>query len=386
MPKSINVICIGPSPSVCGGMSRIIELVRCGLPDSIRYRMVPTYSSYTGSEEPDRGSKFVQAVVFLWALMRVCCAGVLSRSVVFHVHLSQKGSTLRKGLVCTLLRLLRCRYIVHCHAAVDTPFHNWVPAAVREVLIWGLGGAKYIVALTQMWSGYYLQLLKCDPDRIVVLPNPVVLPISIPAREMRREVKFLFLGRIGERKGAHDLIRAFAALPNEVRRNCRLTLAGDGDIDGARELAKEMGCEAETMVYGWRGREEVERLLALADVFVLPSRGEGMSAAVLEAMAWGLAIISSAAGGASEFLEQGQNSLLVQPGDTQGLTNAIYKLAGDAALRDRLGKNARKSASGFSLDKYILRLVCLYKETALTRRKRDEIVWRMRKSVNIERD
>src|ERR1035437_7164745 len=145
MPRMIKVVCVGPATSVCGGISRITEMVRNRFPDHIHFRIVATFSAYTGHDQPERGFRLVQAAVFLWALLRVLFAGVFSRSTVFHVHLAQRGSTLRKGLVCILLRLLRCRYIVHCHPSEDILFNSWVPKPARHVLLWGIGGAQYIV-------------------------------------------------------------------------------------------------------------------------------------------------------------------------------------------------------------------------------------------------
>jgi glycosyltransferase involved in cell wall biosynthesis len=196
------------------------------------------------------------------------------------------------------------------------------------------------------------------------LPNPVNVPEIVPARGDRKGINVLFLGRIGRRKGAFEVIQAFAELPDEVRKRSRLTLAGDGENEAARTLAAQLGCPSQTLVLDWVDRKEADRLLAEADVFLLPSRGEGMSMALLEAMAWGLAVVTTASGGSDEFLSSHRNCILVQPGDVQDIASALRKLAEDAPLRRRLGEEARKTAANFSIENYMAKLTGLYQELA----------------------
>jgi glycosyltransferase involved in cell wall biosynthesis len=172
------------------------------------------------------------------------------------------------------------------------------------------------------------------------------------------------LGRVGIRKGAYDLIRAFAALPENVRACCHLTLAGDGDIDEAKTLAQELGCAKQVAMPGWVGKAAVERLLVDSDVLVLPSYAEGMAMALVEAMSWGLPVVTTSVGGAGEFLEQGRNCLLVAPGDLGGIRDAIANLARDPEYRLQLGLAARETISRFSIDIYISTLSALYEELA----------------------
>jgi glycosyltransferase involved in cell wall biosynthesis len=349
---------------VRGGVTRVIEQIRSRVPNDINFRTVATFSQYTGRDQPERGSRLVQAMVLAKAFARILYTGVVSRGTIFHIHLSMRGSTLRKGLVCVALRVLRCRYVVHAHAPEDSLFHEWVPEPLRHLLIWGIRGADYFIVLTQFWGNYYVSAMHLSADKLLRLPNPVVLPTVIPDRATRKRLNILFLGRIGERKGAFETIRAFATLPDEIRRRSRLTLAGDGETDAARDLADHLGCSFHTSILGWVERQAADRLLAEADVFLLPSHGEGMSMALLEAMAWGLVVVTTASGGADEFLTSDDNCILVKQGDTHGISAALCALAGDPQLRLRLGAEARRTAARFSVDGYMEKLTRLYKELA----------------------
>jgi glycosyltransferase involved in cell wall biosynthesis len=373
MSSFIRVVCVGPSATVRGGITRVIERIAGLFPNGIHFSTVSTFSQYTGADHPERKSKFVQSFVYLGAFARIIFTGLLFHDTVFHVHLSIKGSTLRKGLVCVALRLLKCRYVVHAHAAEDSMFHAWVPGRVRRILLWGIGGADYFIALTRFWGEYYASAIQIPSDRLLFLPNPAFVPAVIPDRTKRDGLNFLFLGRIGKRKGAFELMQAFASLPIEIRNRSHITFAGDGEVDAVRDLAKSLGCSLQTSVLGWVEPRETDRLMAEADVFLLPSYGEGMSMALLEAMAWGLAVVTTTCGGADEFLLSDHNCVLTKPGDIQDIAAAMRALALDPQLRARLGTEARKTASHFNVDNYIAKLTYLYEELAMNTRESNRV-------------
>lgn len=364
MSKTIRVVSVGPALNVKGGVSSVISTIKGHLPEYIRFRHIATFTRYTGAEEThssDRGNWLVQAFVFLWAFVQILFLA-LSRRSVFHVHASSRGSLLRKGLICVMLRTLRCRYAVHSHAAVTDLFHSWFPQPGRRLILWGIGGAGRVITLTQFWYDYYTTSLKLTPSRLLLLPNPADLSNSLPDRMHRQGMKLLFLGRIGERKGAFELIHAFAALPDHIRRSSHLTMAGDGAVGAAQQLCDQLGCSDLVTISDWVEVAKVHQLLAESDIFMLPSHAEGMAMSLLEAMSWGLAVVTTGVGGAGEFLEHRQNCMLVNPGDVQGISNAICELEGSPELRMRLGLAARETVSRFSVDRYITKLCALYEE------------------------
>jgi glycosyltransferase involved in cell wall biosynthesis len=96
-------------------------------------------------------------------------------------------------------------------------------------------------------------------------------------------------------------------------------------------------------------------------VFVLPSYNEGLPMAILEAMSWGLPIISTPVGGIPEVVIPDRHGFLVTPGDIEGLTAAIERAIDDEPLRLSLGDNARQSAVAFDVLQYSIRLGDLYR-------------------------
>src|SRR5580658_3267807 len=84
-PKTVRVMCLGPALTVRGGISTLVAKIKRGLPDRVHFRVVATYSRYTGKGQPQRGSLIFQVMVFLAALTRVILAGIFKRETIFHI-------------------------------------------------------------------------------------------------------------------------------------------------------------------------------------------------------------------------------------------------------------------------------------------------------------
>lgn len=164
-------------------------------------------------------------------------------------------------------------------------------------------------------------------------------------------LKLLCVGRLIERKGQHYLIEALKRLTDEGI-DVRLDLVGTGDAQPANEaLVARLGLTGRVRFLGYVPRENVAEHYAAAHVFVLPSYNEGMSVALLEAMASGLAVIVTPTGGTPELVEPEANGLVVEWGDVVGLTAHLRRLAHDRFLIKRMGEESRRRAGGFSWER-----------------------------------
>ena len=140
-------------------------------------------------------------------------------------------------------------------------------------------------------------------------------------------------------KGHRYLIKAFAAAHHSLP-NARLLLIGEGPLRPAIAADIEStGLANEIRLLGQT--EQIEMVLAAADLSVLPSLTEGMSNSLLEAMAAGLPVIATAVGGNRDLIENGVCGILVPPRDSGALAAAISRLARDPELRGHLGSAAR---------------------------------------------
>lgn len=167
----------------------------------------------------------------------------------------------------------------------------------------------------------------------------------------------LTCARLDDSKGHQFLFRAAAAIPDAL-----FALAGEGPLRAQLEAeAAALGLGDRVVFLG--RRNDVPDLLASCDVFVLPSLYEGTSLAVLEAMAAGCPVVSSAIGGTDELIEDGVSGLLVAPGDAAALAAAIARLLGDPELRASMATRARRHAQAdFTREEMARRVEGVYAE------------------------
>jgi glycosyltransferase involved in cell wall biosynthesis len=122
-------------------------------------------------------------------------------------------------------------------------------------------------------------------------------------------------------------------------------IAGDGpQLYGLQSLAKELGIEDRIHFLGWQSREQLIQSYTKANVFLFPSRHEGMPNAMLEAMASGLPVIASCIAGSEELVLDGETGYLFPSEDTESLQAALKKLLIDPALRKQMGITSRLHA------------------------------------------
>ena len=176
------------------------------------------------------------------------------------------------------------------------------------------------------------------PNDIVVFPNTV--DTNTMVKDNRPKPRIIgSLGRLVDAKDFPVLIHAIRHLKDGDYDVC-LRIAGDGEERAQLEqLAVELGMESDIEFMGVRPAAE---FLLSIDIFAMSSKREGVPVALLEAMARGLPIVSTAVGGIPEVVEDGVDGLLCQPGDPDALAGNIERLIGDAELRMSLGRNARR--------------------------------------------
>jgi len=147
-----------------------------------------------------------------------------------------------------------------------------------------------------------------------------------------------YVGRLSEEKGVRYLIEAGSVL-KERSEPFRIIIIGDGPRRKELEdLAKSKGLEKEIIFVGFQS--DVEKWLAVLDVFALPSLTEGTPMALLEAMAAGIPVIATAVGGVPRVVESGVNGFLVAPGDFQGMSEKIRILKENPVLRNKMATEA----------------------------------------------
>jgi glycosyltransferase involved in cell wall biosynthesis len=159
-------------------------------------------------------------------------------------------------------------------------------------------------------------------------------------------------------KGHHHLLGAAA----QVRRalpDVRFVLVGEGPLeDEVRRRCRESGLDGTVLFAG--SRRDVPRVMRSFDVLAVPSLHDGLSIALLEAMALGTPPVVTRVGGNPEVVEDGTNGVVVEPADSEAMAQAILQVLGDSSLRTRLGEAARTRAQDFDIRSAVSRVEEVY--------------------------
>jgi glycosyltransferase involved in cell wall biosynthesis len=279
-----------------------------------------------------------------------------------HCHSAQFGAS----VVILAGQLLHKRILVRVMAS--GAFGD-IQRLREERSIWGTGwmlsklkGADCVVALNRQVVDELIEI-GVTPERIARIPNGVEIEqIGRKANyELWREVTVIFVGRLHPQKGVDILLSAFKQVQEELPQfSWCLRLVGEGELrNGLEAMAHQLAVDRAVEFLGQV--DDPFLLLGQSDIFVLPSRSEGMSNALLEAMAHGLPCIVTDVAGNNEVIRHNENGMVVQPEDDDSLAAAIVSLAMDHDLRERLGQEAfRTVQEGYSLDSAANQYIALY--------------------------
>jgi glycosyltransferase involved in cell wall biosynthesis len=173
-------------------------------------------------------------------------------------------------------------------------------------------------------------------------------------------LRVAFVGRLDETKGADTAVEAMALGPA----GSTLRMAGAGSLETRlRGMVAERGLGGRVEFLGRQSRDAVIRLLQTSDVLIMPGRiDEAFGLVYLEAMATGAAVIGSATGGAAEICRDGENALVVRPGDAAALAGALNEIT-DVGLRRRLVDAGRRTTERYSLRAMVDRVEALSSRT-----------------------
>lgn len=247
--------------------------------------------------------------------------------MVIVAHLSNKFVVLspRSGLILDDLQ--------------QSKFMRWyIPFVLRQCNI--------IMCQSKSWKHTYQAISHLPDSRFVVIPNWLDADSYRYLRDFKyktndKTVSYLFLGWLERYKGIYDLVHAVAQFKTELE-GSRFIICGKGSEETAvKELVHKHNLDTIFEFRGWVFGKQKNQALAESDVFILPSHREGMPNALLEAMATGLAVVSTKVGGIPEVITHNDTGLLVDSGDIEQLGLSLVRLHYDSAKRTSLGKHAQ---------------------------------------------
>lgn len=246
-----------------------------------------------------------------------------------------------------LLALLGTKIPVISSERLDPALISWPRKVLRWLL---LPTAKAHVVQTQQIKHYYNQRIQKKTHIIYNPVNEKVFQVKVDRLKVKEERlnRIISVGRLYPQKNQKMMIEAFAKIAPKFP-EWSLVIYGEGHQRKALELLVERLKVKDKVLLPGRCETVIEEV-AKSKVFCLSSDYEGMSNAMIEALCVGTPVISTKVSGTDELIRDGENGLLVDIGDTDGLAQAFDKLLSNQELRENIGKEGQKLATQFKTD------------------------------------
>jgi glycosyltransferase involved in cell wall biosynthesis len=206
----------------------------------------------------------------------------------------------------------------------------------------GLRCARQVFALSEYTRRAVSSI--CDPSKVTLAPCGIDTDLFRPGPSAAGDYLICVARFSDPRKNVRLLLDAYAAVRHRVAQLPDLYLIGDPPSEASQQYLQRLGLAGKVRLMGPKSGEELATLFRNALFFVLPSNEEGLAIVILEAMASGLAVVSTDCGGPSTAITEGETGFLTPVGDVSALAAAMEKLLADPALRQRLGQAGRRCA------------------------------------------
>lgn len=263
---------------------------------------------------------------------------------IVHVQGSVGASFWRKAIFIYIAKFFHKKVVWHMHAGRFAVFYQQHRYAVRKVV----NKSDVIIALSEYWKEYFKN--EFPTKRVEIIKNVISAPRV--HKQQTGYFTLLFLGLLGKNKGIYDLLECIWDHKVEFQGKLKLYIGGNGEIEHVKQLIKEYGIADIVIFEGWVSGDKKIELLNKSDAYILPSYKEGLPISILEAMSYGMPIISTPVGGIPEIVSNGENGYLVEPGNKEDIYKAIISLLNDSDLRNRMG-SVSLSRVGEHLPEYV---------------------------------
>ena len=276
---------------------------------------------------------------------------------ILHVHMAEKGSTFRKGMLVKYARRHNVKTIIHIHAGPFMEWYHTLSDGKKNHVRRYFESADRVIVLGNYWKKKMAEL---KPERdIKVIYNG----INVPEHNLycADSHNIIYMGRINEKKGIWDLLDAVKRINLSLPENTVFQIYGEDETGKLENRIAEMGLEKRVEIKGWIGEQEKQNAYLNAMIMVLPTYIEGLSMTVLESMAYGVPVITTGITTMPELL--GGITDMIVPGDTEALAEKIVELGQDQSKRKEISrKEFEKVKKYFSKTEMISKTIEVYHE------------------------
>lgn len=278
---------------------------------------------------------------------------------IVHIHTASNGSFYRKSVVLIIAKLFGKKTILHIHGGGFKPFMDKLLMR-RWFIKFIMKQAQMNICLSNEWLNYFTKQQKLD--NVMVLANPIVIyPYRFKALNPNR-IDLLYLGAITSSKGIYDLLEYLSTNDNFLSGKIHLRIGGIGELEFLNDFVKKLGIKEQVTIIGWVEGELKIKLFADADIFILPSRAEGLPVSIIEAMSFGKPIIATSVGGIPSLVGNNQNGWLYEYDHINHLDSVFKDIFNNPGILSSFSQKSYERSLNFDVNKIIQELTHLYAE------------------------
>jgi len=354
--RKLKVCMIVQDPSVKGGIAAVTGgYYGSRLEEDIDITYVESYCD---------GSKFKKLIKALKAYRTFRKVLKNNPPDIVHVHSSFGPSFFRKYPIIHMAYKKKIPVVNHIHGSalkehyLDAP--NWKKRMVEK----SYGECARLIVLSKEWQEKLSVIVPIE--KICVVPNyskifkETVSEESINNRFRKKQI--LYLGRFDALKGVSD-IPAIASKVRESGLSANFVVGGDGEKEPVLSNIDKLNVADIVSLPGWITGEKKDALLRESAIFLLPSHMEAMPMSILEAMGYGLPIVSCDVGGIPQVVQKDINGKLYSPGDTDKMAEGIISYLSDLNLyREASKKSLEIADNNYSFEAHINKLEDIYRQ------------------------
>ena len=347
----MKVLMIGSHLQVKGGITQVVKnYYQAGIGEKVDLSYYPTYY---GKSLPINILYFTLRVINLFIQLFL-----FSRVYdVAHIHMSYKGSFTRKRIIINILARKKIPIVLHMHGSSFKDYYKESSKGKQKQISDTLNKARIIVALGISWKNYFESI---SSTKVISLDNAV-----FPKKHetiLNEKMYITTMGVLSKRKGTYDIIEVAKKLRGKIDEKYKFLIAGDGDIEKVKKLIELNGLSDMFLIPGWiSDSEEIERIYRKSVIYILPSYNEGMPMSILEAMSYGIPIISTNVGSIAAVVEK-ENGYVVNPGDIESIESCIQQLLKNEEKNEIMGRNnIEKITKNYNIYRSVEDLITIYK-------------------------
>lgn len=332
--KKKLVILLGPDIRNKGGMSASEEvLLKNWRSTKYSIELIETHKD---------GNSYTKITTFLRGLFTFLSSLVHKHPTIIYIFFSVYASFYRKAIFILLSKLFHKKIVIHARGGELGDFFKNSNSLAKKIIIiiLGLADARLVLGNREK---EVMDSITGQEDAIII-HNAIECTQKISYKKTFTPI-ISTMGRISTKKGTFDLLKAVPSILEEFP-HTEFWICGEGeqitDTELVKEILQKYQIENNVKLLGWVDGNKKDMVYRKSWIFTLPSYYEGMSRSILEAMAYGLPIVTTNINGTIDLIDDEITGLLISPGDHKLLASKIIGLLKNKEYRIKLGKAARR--------------------------------------------